>query len=205
MTESELKNITSKFYEIKPIIKEREAILKSLNKTRRKLKTKLTKYSFLSQMVGIESNGEKLVDSVMVFLKELNIGRVENVDKKYLDEDIRLWVEDLLLIFEITGIDTPNPKDDKAHQISKHIPIRKEQFPDKKVFGVFVVNHDNKKSFLNRNKRPFSDRLIRIAKGHKYTLMTTIDLLNAFRLIKTDKMKPAELIEKLCSTGRFKI
>jgi hypothetical protein len=203
MTESDLKNITSEFSDILPIISERDDIIKSLNKTRRRLRTKLKRYSFLSQMVGIGSNGDKLVDSIVTFLKELNIGKVENVDKKYMDEDIRLWTDESLLIFEVTGIDTPNPKDYKAHQISKHLPIKQEQFADKKVYGVFIVNHDNRKNYLDRNKRPFNDRLIKIAKGHNYTLVTTVDLLNAFVKIKTDKLTPAELIEKLCSTGRF--
>ena len=205
MTEIELKNITAEFLDIKPIIQEREEILKSLNKSRKRLKTKLKKNIFLTQMVGIGSNGGKLVDSIVKYFKELNIGKVENVDKKYRDEDIRLWVDDLLLIFEITGIDTPNPKDDKAHQISKHIPIRQEQFSDKKVFGVFVVNHDNKRNFLKRNQKPFNDRLIKIAKSHNYSLVTTVDLLKAFVLIKKDKMKPAELIKKLCLAGKFEI
>lgn len=205
MTEIELKSISSAFKDISPLIQEREELLKLLNRNRRKLRTKHNKYNFLRQVVDENSCGNELVNAIVLLLKDLGIGKVENVDKKYLDEDIRLWVDNLLLIFEVTGIPTENPKDDKVHQISKHIPIRKTQNPNKNVFGVFVVNHDNKKHYLKRTKHVFSQRLVNIAESHQYVLITTVDLLKAYCLIKDNEMTTDEFIKKLCTPGVFKI
>jgi hypothetical protein len=205
MTTSELKNITSNFSDIKPLIQKQNDLQNHTNKVRRRLKTQLNKYCFLKDLVDIDSNGDKLVDSIVLYFKELGFKNVENVDKKYKDEDIRLWVGDLLIIFEVTGIDTPNPKDDKAHRISKHIPVLQEKYPDLHIFGVFIVNHDNKKHFSKRDKKPFREKLTDIAKAHKYTLTTTVDLLNAFLNIKKGELTETELIKELCSGGELKV
>lgn len=205
MTNSELKNITSRFEEVKTLIEKHNTLLNETTKIRRRLKTKIRKYTFLKNLVDIDSCGDKLVNSVVQCFKEMGFDDIENVDKKYKDEDIRLFIEDTLILFEITGIDNANPPDDKVHQISKHIPIRQKKYPTLKVFGVFMVNHDNKKHFSNREKKPFRKALIDISKEHKYTITTTLDLLVAFIKIKAGKLTKEELIEKLCTTGELKI
>ena len=205
MTNAELKNITSRFDEVKLLIEKQNTLLNETNKVRRRLKTKIRKYAFLKNMVDIDSCGDKLVNSIVQCFKEIGFNDIENVDKKYKDEDIRLFTNDTLILFEITGIDKANPTDDKVHRISKHIPIRQKKHPTLKVFGVFMVNHDNKKHFSNREKKPFRKALSDIAKEHKYTITTTIDLLVAFIRIKSGKLSKEELIKKLCSTGELKI
>lgn len=201
----DIKKITADFEEIKTLINLRQKYLIQINKLRRQLKSQFRKYAFLEDLVGINSNGSTLVNSLIKYFHELGFKHIENVDKKYKDEDIRLWHDDRLLIFEVTGIDTANPKDDKVHQISKHIPVRQEQNPNLKVFGVFVINHDNSKPFDKREKKIFREGLIDIAKAHKYTLVTTVDLLNAFISIKKGDLLPIDLIDALCITGKYRI
>ncbi|MBN8835646.1 MAG: hypothetical protein J0I09_00150 [Sphingobacteriia bacterium] len=201
----ELKNITSDFVEISQLLEKRNKLFSETNKVRRKLKSKINKYKFLVDLVDTDSNGGRLVNAVVQLFKSIGFSNIENVDKKYNDEDIRLWLDDLLIIFEITGIDTANPKDDKAYRISKHIPIRQKQNPNLKVFGVFIVNHDNKKHFKKREKKPFRKNLIEIAKEHKYTLTTTVDIFNAFIKIKKDSLTKDDFIKCLCMTGELKI
>lgn len=205
MTKEEFRKITSEFKDVSEVISTRRRLKTKENRLRRKLKYLLTKYSFLKDLVDIDSSGTPLVNAVKMLFKELGLKKVENVDKKYKDEDLRLWTDNKLLIFEITGIDTPTPKDDKAHRISKHIPIRQKQNLDKKVFGVFVVNHDNKRPFGKRHKKPFRQQLIDIAESHSYTLTTTTDLFNAFILFKKGGLTADELIDKLCKKGELKI
>ena len=204
MTASELKKITSDFSDIKPLIDERNKLLRQTNKVRRRLKTRLEKYDFLKDMIGIGSHSTKLVNSIVKYFKTLGFEKIENVDKSK-DEDIRLWVDDKLIIFEVTGIPEPTTKDAKAHQISKHIQIRQEEYPGITVSGVFIVNHDNKKHYSIRHKSPFRKGLNEIARTNKYTLTTTIDLFNAFIKIKNGKLTKEELINKICSTGELKI
>ncbi len=205
MTISELKNITSNFEDISPLIKQHKDLLKQTNKVRRRLKSRLDEYAFLFDLVGINSHSDRLVNAIVNFFKALNFKYVENVDKKYKEEDIRLQVDDLLLIIEVTGIDKANPKYEKSHQISMHIQKRKIQYPNLKVFGLFIVNHDNKKHFLKREKKPFTKAIDEIAQSHNYTLTTSVDLLNAFIQFKKGILKPTEIIEKLCTTGELKI
>lgn len=205
MTDNDLNKITAKFSDVKTLIEENRMALKKLNSTRKKLRTKRNHYGFIKDVVGVNSAGDKLVDACIDLFKEIGFDKIENVDKKYLEEDIRLWSKDRLIIIEVTGIDTPNPKYSKAHQISLHIPTRKSQNNNKKVTGLFIVNHDNNKEYKNRNKKPFNNKIIDIAKSHDYTLMTTVDLLNAYKMIKMDKIRPEEFIDKLCSTGLFEI
>lgn len=205
MTLLDLKNITSQLDDVKPILERRNFLLTQTNRTRRQLKTKINEYSFLKDLVDIDSCGNKLVDAVVSLFKSIGFLQIENVDKKYKDEDIRLRTDNLLIIFEITGIDTPNPKDDKAHRISKHIPVRQREYPELTVFGLFVVNHDNKKHFTKREKKPFRKKIIEVANEHKYTLTTTVDLLNAFINIRKGILTKEDLIKNICSTGELKI
>jgi hypothetical protein len=205
MTDNELNKITSKFDDVKPLIEENRVALKTLNSTRKRLRTKRNYYGFIKIVVGLNSAGDKLVDACVDLFKEIGFDKIENVDKKYLEEDIRLWDNDRLIIIEVTGIDTPNPKQDKAHQISKHIKIRQSQYKNKRVTGLFIANHDNNKEYKNRNKKPFDEKIIEIAKSHDYTLMSTVDLLNAYKMIKMGIIKPEEFIAKLCSTGLFEL
>lgn len=205
MTKEELSIFTSTFDDIKPLIEKRNNLLKDINKTRRRLKTQFNKYSFLYDLVGINANGTPLVDALVKYFKAFNFENVENVDKKYKDEDIRLFHHDTLIIIEVTGIDAANPQENKAHQITKHIPTRQNENPNLNVFGLFVVNHENTKAYNKRSKRPFSDKLDKIAKSHKYGLITTVDLFYAFLEFKNNKFTPDKLISKLCSTGIIKI
>ena len=205
MTDNELNKITCKFSDVKPLIDQINLVLIELNRLRKRLKTKRSKYKFINDLIDINSAGNTLVNACVDLFKELGIGTVENIDKKYYEEDIRIWHGDKLIIVEVTGIDTPNPKFTKAHQISLHIRLRQEQYKEKEIFGLFIVNHDNKKYYKQRNNKPFNNKIIDIAKSHKYTLMTTTDLLNAYKMIKMEKLKPEEFIEKLCLLGLFKI
>lgn len=206
MTNTELQKITVDFDDVKSVINKRKVYKKEEQKLRRKLWTLKDKYSFLKTTVDIGSNGTTLVNSIKKLFKEMGFKRVENVDKNYMEEDLRLWTTDKrLLIFEITGIDKETVKDDKAFQIMKHVPKRQQENPDLKVHGIFIVNHDNKKSFDKRHKKPFRKPLIDIAISHSYTLTTTIELLNAFVFFKKNKLTSNQIIDKLCESGQLKI
>ncbi len=198
MTNSELKAITSMFDDIKPLIEERKHVLKQTNKIRRRLKTKVSEYNFLLDLVEINSNGSKLVDAVVSLFKSIGFKHIENVDKKYKEEDIRLFTDNILLIIEVTGIDNATPKFSKAHQISMHIPKRQSDFEELNVFGAFIINHDNKKYFKNRHKKPFTLEIQEISKSHKYSLITTVELLNDFINFKKGLITRNEILNKLC-------
>jgi hypothetical protein len=206
MTVKELRKITAEFNDVKPIIFRRNAYKKEEARIRRKLNTLEAKYSFLHTLVGIDSCGEPLVNAIRILFREMGVKKVENVDKKYRDEDLRLWTTDnRLIIFEITGIDKETVTDAKAFQIVRHIPAKKKQFPTQEVHAVFAVNRDNKKHYSKRHPAPFRKELVQTAINHDYVLTTTKDLFNAFILYKEGKLTSYELINKLCGKGELKI
>ncbi|MEI6349177.1 MAG: hypothetical protein WCP69_14610 [Bacteroidota bacterium] len=205
MTKSELKQISSDFPDIKPLIIQNKELSGKICKIRRRLKTNLDNYGFLIDLVSIDSYGERLVNAVVGFFKAIGFDKVENIDKKYKEEDIRLWADNFLLIIEVTGIENRNPPFKKCHQISMHIPKRQSEYPCLKVFGLFVVNHDCKRHYSKREKKPFNSKISETAQLHNYTLATTLDLLNLFILFKNGTLCRNEILKKLCSTGEFKL
>lgn len=170
MTIDELRKITADFDDIKLLIEERQKYKQIESRIRRKLKTTENKYAFLRVLTSKQSGGNKLVDAVKEYFKVLGFTDVHNVDKLG-GEDLRLYVGNRLLIFEITADENGVPKDNKVHQISKHIPLRKSQNPNKEVLGVFLVNHDYNQPIEKRQTKPFRKDLIEIAKSHNYSLV----------------------------------
>jgi hypothetical protein len=199
-----LKKHLSEFNEVTVLLQELKVIKSQNIKIRRKLKTILKKYSFLEDLVCIDGNDEIIVNALVKYFKELGFPNIKNVGKNFMEEDLRLIVKDRLIIFEATGTKNQTNKEEKVHQISKFIPIRKKQYPLFEVSGVFVTNHDNKNPYNLRHKKPFDKRIIKIAIAHGYTLTTSTDLLYFFIDIKKGLLKSDEFIDKLCNFGELK-
>lgn len=198
MTANELKILTSDFNDIKVMLEKREEIKRDDNKIRRRLRTQFNKYEFLKNIVDIECTGTRLVDALIEYFKAVGFERVENVDKDFFEEDIRLWTDDSLIIFEATGINKKSPTHGKAHSITRYVPIRQQENPNLKVYGSFIVNHDNKKHYKKRNPKPFDNNTKEIATAHKYSLLTTVDLLNWFLELKIGTMSKDEILKRIC-------
>ena len=205
MTLYDLKKITSEFDDVHNIIEKRKLIRNQDSKLRRRLKTKLQSYSFLMDLVGINAFGPTIVKALKKTFKAIGFKKVEIVNEKYGEEDLRLWVDDKLIIIEATGTEKKDNSESKAHQISKHIPLRQKQYPNLKVSGLFISNHDNKKHYTKRNRKSFDKRLIKIAESHNYTVMTTTDLLEAYISIKKGTFSSSELVNCFCKKGEFKL
>lgn len=201
----DLKQEISKFDEVALLLQELKILKVQERRKRRRLNTVLKKYSFLNNLVCIDGKDEIIEDALVNYFKELGFNNIKKVGKKFKEEDLRLFVNDKLIIFEVTGTKNINNTDDKSHQISKYIPLRKIQYSNLNVFGVFVSNHDNKKQIELRNKVPFDNRSNKIASASEYSLTTTTDLFHAFIKIKKGLLTPDELIDKLCKFGKLKI
>ncbi len=198
MTDGELKKLTKDFTDIKVLLEKRDEIKRDDNKVRRRLRTQFSRYDFLKDIVDIGCRGDRLVNALVKYFKAVGFDRVENVDKEFEEEDIRLWTEDSLIIFEVTGVDKLQPKHDKAHSVSRHMPARKSEYPNLKVYGGFIINHDNNKHYLKRNPKPFDEKIRRVALGHKYSLLTTVDLLRWFLELEKGTIDKKEILKRIC-------
>lgn len=199
-----MKAITSGFEDVRKSIDDyKEAKRKEL-KARRKLKTLETKYSFLARLTEINGQGSKLEEEVRLYFKALGFKKVEKVGTKYKEEDLRIFINDKLILVEVTGNNKSQTDEDKGHAITKHISIKQSQYPDLQVLGLFVFNHDNTRPFNRRSSKPFSNKLINIALHNKYSLISTVELLKAFIKIKKNELTLDDFTNKLCNLGEVK-
>lgn len=201
-----IEKITSEFEEIKSVILKLKEVKKQENKFKRQLKTLKNKYTFLNEIIGIKIQSKELVNSIKKYFKELNLSihDAPNNDKEGV-EDLRLWVDGKLYIVEVTGSEKKIVTEKKSHQISKHINIRQKHYPNLKVIGLFIVNHDFETHFSKRAIKAFEKRPIEIALNNNYTLTTTLTLFNAFILIKQGSMTVSDLIEGFENKGLYEI
>jgi len=206
MDKSQFLEITSQFDDIREQLDHFNQIKSEYAKRRRRLKTLIGKYFFLKDIVDVESKSERLRGGLKEYFMAIGFDRVELVPEKLGIEDMRLWIQDKYILVEITGRNKATCDDKSAHDISKHIPLNKNKYPQYKVSGLFIVNHDSKKNFSHRFKNPFNNtNVIEIAKSHHYTLTTTIDLLYAFVEIKLGRLTIEKFVDQLCSFGEFNL
>lgn len=205
MDNSQLKKISSEFLDIQPFFKEKKHLLQEARQFRRRLKTKLNEYHFLKTLVGIDVRSDELDSAIKKCFDAFGFDKTECIGKKFGEEDIRLWFGKKLIIFEATGSKKEICEQNKMFQIHKHIPIKREQFKDFKVYGGFIVNHDNLKPFENRVPSPFNQDADKYAKGQNIVLLSTLDLLKSFINFKKGKLELERFAEQLCTPGVFKI
>lgn len=123
-------------------------------------------------------------------------------DKKL--ADVEITVKDKIILIEAKGISPDIPTENDCSQISKYIKRKSSKFTDNRIFGVFIVNHDNKKFFNLRNPNPFDQTRIEDAKISDYGLMTTYDLFKYYLEIKKHTISLNEFENIICKKGLIK-
>lgn len=63
---------------------------------------------------------------------------------------------------------------------------------DKKNEDVQIIEYNNSREINKRNKMPFDKQKVDDAKNGGYSLLSTVELLNAFVLIKTAELSLEE-------------
>jgi hypothetical protein len=200
MNKKNLLEITSNFPDVKEHLYKENSLKKELKKEQRRLKTLITKYLFLIDLVGIGSNDDKLDNAIKKFFKEIGFKDVRKISKKFGAEDLQLWFDDKLLLIEATGFKSQNAEENKGMQVKKWIPIRQDENPDKSVFGLLIVNHNNKIKY-DKRKIPFNARYIKIAESNKIGIITTTELLKSFSLLKNNILSLNQFKDKICLHG----
>ncbi|SFZ95205.1 hypothetical protein SAMN05428642_1151 [Flaviramulus basaltis] len=199
MDNSDYCKLTKDIPEISDLLNKRNQLKTDLNKVSRKLKTISKKYEFLKKVVELNSNDDVLEENVKLLFKEIGIKKTHKVGKAKRKEDLRIILEDKILLIEVTGTKNVNSKDDKTRQMTKHVDVEKSKGFN--VQGMFIVNHENNKYFKDKTKTPFTKDQIKYSKAGKYTLMTTQSLVNAFMLVKTDQLSLSDFEKRICEYG----
>jgi len=198
----ELLKYTKEIPEIKEQLKELAFIRNEIKKHQRRLKSLNIKYDFLYNIIKIGSTGVLLEESLRKYFLAIGYKNVVHTGKDNKKADIEIRYGNKVILIECKGIIRPTPSEAEVLQISKFKHRINE--PGKRIFGIFIVNHDNKKIFRTRNKNPFDDQKNEDAKSGEYGLITTVDLFDYFIDFKKNKLSFAKLNKILCEYGLIK-
>lgn len=201
MNKNDYLDLTKEFPEISDLIEKRKVLRNNQNKVSRKLRTLFNEYIFLPAMISEGVKDDVLEEYVKAYFKKIGFKNVQKVGKQLQKEDLRIVQKDKIIIAEITGTNKRTSKDSKTSQILKHLNVRRKA--GENAYAVFIVNHDNEKPISERNNKPFSDDQIKYAEAGGYGLITTLDLIDAFKKYKLNQLSMTEFESKLCSFGHI--
>lgn len=199
MDKGELRHIIKDFNDVSGLLSKLRTLKSEIKGISRKLKSTFKKYEFIRYILELGANDDLLEENLKQLFKEIGFVKVNKVGKQLHKEDVRIILEDKIIIIEATGSKKLHATDDKTRQITKHLDIGRSE--DENIFGVFIFNSDNQKNYKERNKVPFTDNQIKYAEAGKYGLLSTLDLIKGFTLVKTNRLTLTEFQEKLCSYG----
>ncbi len=212
-TESEkLKEILSDTPVLKAQVERLKTQKKAINQTKRRIETILKKYLFLHNLIrplDTSNNDEttRLEKDVAYFFKKLEIGEVKWLGKGS-HEDVLIIREESIIMIEVTSIDNTQKskslKADKAYQIIPNKVYRKEDFPNKKIYGLVVVNFIGSQP-IKTSKNPFDNNILEKSKKNGDTICTTRQLVDAYVSICNGTNSKDEFIEAIERGGYFEI
>lgn len=158
-------------------------------------------FGFLRDLIS--ESGDRLVSSVVHYLKWLEFPSVVNLDETnpdVLEEDIQVDCGDRFLVAEVKGVGgTSTDKD--CSQISKIRYRRAEQRNKFDVFGLYIVNHQRYMPPKTRNSPPFTENQIKDACLDKRGLLTTYDLYKAYFMVEKGILSKEEIRNRLFDYG----
>jgi len=157
--------------------------LKELDK---RLNDNYEKYSWLHDL--LTKTGMPLVRAVERYFNWLEFPKVTNVDEEnpeLMEEDLRVELENGLLVVEVKGIGGTSTDSD-CSQISKIRYRRGKDRGNYDVYGLYIVNHQLYLPPHGRTHPPFSGQQIEDAQNDERGLLTTYDLFKLYFYIQSD-------------------
>lgn len=155
-----------------------------LSEIEQKVEFNYKEYKFLHDM--ITETGDKLVKAVETYFKWLGFSNVVNVDETeptIKEEDLRIILDDGLLVVEVKGIGGTST-DGECSQISK-IRFRRSRERNKfDVKALYIVNHQRYLPPEQRKNPPFTENQIKDANDDSRGLLTTYELFKLYFLIE---------------------
>ncbi len=201
------KKIIADFEEVKILMGQLQEIRRHERRIKRRLSTKLDKFEFLSEIVGLNQKDKKLTEPLLKYFKNngLDVRRSPDKDKGGL-EDMSIFYRDKLLIIEVTSTEKSLVPESKLTQILKHLNSRQNNLKTLEVSGLTIVNHEDLKPVNERvKKQGYQSRTLKILASNNLTTVTTLTLLVAFIKIKKGEMTVEDLITGLTTPGVYEI
>lgn len=169
----------------------------------KELEAAANKYKFLHDIL-IET-GDKLVKSVITYLKWLGFGNAIEKDKTategLFEEDIQIDLgEKGLLIIEVKGINGTS-KDSECSQISKIRHRRCKERNRFDVFALYIANNERNVEPLKRTIPPFNENQIQDAINDERGLMYTWQLFNLYFNVENGFISKEEARNRFLQIG----
>jgi hypothetical protein len=167
-----------------------------------KIEANKEKYAFLHDI--LTETGDKLVTSIIEYLKWLGFDSVVDYDKHpsstLPEEDIQVELSDGLLVIECKGV-LGTSKDEDCSQVYKIKNRRCKERGKFDVFALYIVNHQRHLSPLNRRNPPFSAHQVQDAKNDERGLLSTWQLFNLYYDIEKGILTKEEARELILKDG----
>ena len=142
------------------------------------------RYNFLHNL--IKGTGTELVKSTEQYFYWLGFEKIENLEEnkpELNEEDLRITLENGLLVIEVKGI-SGTSKDSECSQISKIRRRREKERNAHDVCALYIVNHQRYLPPENRTNPPFTRIQISDAESDERGLITTYDLFRLYFYIE---------------------
>lgn len=160
------------------------------------------KYGFLHTM--LTATGDELVQAVIKYLRWLGFEHVIDKDTtkdKLFEEDIQIKFDDRdILIIEVKGL-YGTSKDAECSQIDKIKKRRLDEDKDRRVYSLYIVNHQRGKEPLERVKQPFMKEQVFDAVENERGLLTTWQLFAVFDAVELGVISREEVRRGLLQSG----
>jgi hypothetical protein len=205
MTVEEFFKFTADFPDIADLLRQSDRLNKEVKQVRRRLNTKANHYSFLDAIVRHNYYDKPLEKAVQALLKEVGYTDVRWLGHNNKYEDLQIWLGDRITTIEVKGLAGAHPKEHDCSQVIKYMARRQDIHKDKRVMGLFIVNHNNSvPDFTKRSAAPFDKTRIKDAELFKYGLLTTRELFYAFIKLKTGQLTFNDFDTTLHGVGLIK-
>lgn len=175
------RKVTKDLIEVQDLIKKHTEIKKSLAKTKRKLKSTITKYSFLDIITKINSKDMFLETAVKQLFNNIGLDTKHLINQKPKREDLQIWFDDCVILVECKGVKASNPRYDEVGAVKKYVDYRKKfENWNLPVHGLLVINHDNERNVEMRTKKPLDKLKTDYILAQDFGVITTYELVKGF-------------------------
>jgi hypothetical protein len=198
-----LRNITKDFEEVKTLIEEHNVLKKKIRNVDRKLKTVETKYEFLSDIVSIGGHDTIIESAAKKLFKNIGFSDVRHLVKaRPKREDLQVWCDDCIIIVECKGTKSEHPPNDEIGAVKKYVEYRKSKLQSLlPIFGLTIINHDNRKHFQKRILNPLDTYKIEYVIAQQFSVILTTELVKGFLLVKNNIISFEQFKNKIKQHG----
>lgn len=185
--------------------KELQKQRRALNGIKRKLEKLNQKYNFLYKIFQKNIGGKELEELIAEYFKVIGYINIQHITNDNRNADIEIRMKNRLTCIEVKSTNKDCVDENEIFQIVKYKGRREEGLENLEVRGIFILNHNKDIEDLDkRSKNPFDKYREKDANLHNYSLISTLELLNGFRLLKSNKISFEEFDEVIHKKGIVK-